>query len=359
MNAGADFNRNNFDCLRVVLASIVVLFHISALTLLPAFAILGEYCSAHFAVRSFFVISGMLIYRSYDRSSTVASYFEKRVRRIYPAYVTTILIAAFGLSLLSTVPLPDYFGIGFWKYLGANLLFLNFLAPSLPGVFGSNVLPAVNGALWTLKIEVVFYLFVPLIHYFCNRFGTKLTVGVMFVLSLSWKFGFLWLSAIHNAGASFNEDAPRNIYQKLSVQFPAQLAYFLAGVLLLLYFEKLKNHFRSILGITCVVYLIDHFFTGELLDMVWISGFVFIFAFWRYFGNFAKHGDFSYGLYIVHWPIIQTFLALGLGKQSAPVFFLVTVSTIIAASVLMWKLVESKFLSRGNHYRHASLEGPA
>lgn len=359
MKGGVDFNRNNFDFLRVLLASIVVLFHISALTELPAFALLGEYCSAHFAVRSFFVISGMLIYRSYTRSSSVGSYFEKRVRRIYPAYFTTIVIAALALCLLTTVPLSVYFGAGFWKYLGANLLFLNFLAPSLPGVFETHALSAVDGALWTLKIEVVFYIFVPVLHYLCNRFGTKLTVGIMFMLSSIWKFGFLWLAAIHSAGVSYSDDAPRNIYQKLDVQFPAQLAYFLAGVILLLYFDKLKFHFRSILAITCAFYLLDHFFTGELFDLIWISGVVFMFAFWRYFGNFAKHGDFSYGLYIVHWPILQVLIDLGLAKQHPAVFFFTSIGTILLASVLMWKLVESKFLSRSNHYRHASIEKSA
>lgn len=359
MKGGADLDRNNFDFLRVILASIVVLYHVNALTELPAFAFLGEYCSAHFAVRSFFVISGMLIYRSYDRSSSASSYFEKRVRRIYPAYITTIVIAALALSLLSTVPPSAYFGLGFWKYLGANLLFLNFLAPSLPGVFGSNALSAVDGALWTLKIEVVFYLFVPILHYLCNQFGTRLTVGVMFVLSSIWKYGFLWLAVIHSAGTTYSDDAPRNIYQKLAVQFPTQLVYFLAGVLLLLYFDKLKLHFRSILAFTCVFYLIDHFFTGENLDVLWITGFVFVFAFWHYFGNFAKHGDFSYGLYIVHWPILQTLIALGLAKVNPAVFFLTSAGTILLASVLMWKLVESKFLSRNNHYRHATVSKPA
>lgn len=355
MKGGAGLDRNNFDFLRVILASTVVLFHVSALTGLPAFAILSQYGSAHFAFRAFFVISGMLIYRSYIRSSTVASYFEKRARRIYPAYFVTIVVAAVALCLLSTMPPSVYFGLSFWKYLGANLLFLNFLAPTLPGVFESNILPAVDGALWTLKIEVIFYLFVPLLHYLCNRFGTGLAVGVMFLLSSTWKYGLLWLAVLHNGGVPYNDGAPRNIYQKLAVQFPSQLVYFLAVILLLLYFDKLKLHFRIILALTFAFFLIDYFFAIENLDVLWISGFVFIFAFWHYFGNFAKHGDFSYGLYIVHWPILQTFVALELAKHSPAVFFLVSISATILVSVLMWNLVESRFLSRANRYRHASV----
>jgi peptidoglycan/LPS O-acetylase OafA/YrhL len=359
MKGGSDFNRNNLDCLRLILASIVVLFHVHALTDLPAFWFFEKYCSPHFAVRGFFVISGLLIYRSYMRSSSMTSYLDKRVRRIYPAYFTTIVIAALGLSLMSSLPPSQYFGLGFWKYLGANLLFLNFLAPSLPGVFTTNTMSAVDGALWTLKIEVVFYLFVPIMHYLCNRFGTKLIVGTIFVLSSAWKYGFEWLAFTHSSMAGYSLDAPRNIYAILAVQFPAQLVYFTAGVLLLLYFDKLKLHFGIIIFISASLFLVDHFFTGELLDIFWISGLVFVFGFWRYFGNFSKYGDFSYGAYIVHWPILQILIAFGLLKLNPAVFFLLSISLIGLASVLMWHLVETRFLASSNHYRNASVQKTA
>lgn len=356
MGEGADFNRNNLDCLRLVLASTVALYHISALSNLAAFDVLGKYCNPHFAVHAFFVISGLLIYRSYERSSSPRSYFDKRVRRIYPAYFTTIVVAALALTFLTSVPLSQYFGLGFWKYLVANLLFLNFLAPSLPGVFTSNSLSAVDGALWTLKIEVVFYLFVPVMHFLCSKFGTKRTIGAIFLLSSLWKYGFTWMAATHSTRAMFTLDASRNLYSQLSVQFPAQLAYFTVGILLLLYFDKLKKHFLLLSCLTACLYLTDHFFTGELLDVFWISGFVFVFGFWRYFGNFSKYGDFSYGAYIVHWPILQVLIALGVAALHPAVFFVCAIFLIGIVSVLSWHLVERRFLASSNHYRRASAE---
>ena len=270
----ADFSRNNLDCLRLILASTVFLFHISALTNLPAFSVLGKYCSPHFAVKSFFVISGLLIYRSYTRSRSVASYFEKRARRIYPAYFTIIVLAAFTLWPLSVSSLSQYFGIGFWKYLGANLLFLNFLAPSLPGLFTSNDMSAVNGALWTLKIEVAFYLCIPILHWLCGRFGTKKVMGALFCASCLWKYGFAWLDYIHSSQGISSLQNSRTIYAQLEVQLPAQFVYFGAGILLLLYFDRLKAHFRAISFITACLFLLDHFLTGEILDVLWISGLV-------------------------------------------------------------------------------------
>jgi peptidoglycan/LPS O-acetylase OafA/YrhL len=335
----------------------VVLQHNLALTNFSAFSAFG-YFPAFFAVKAFFVISGLLIYRSYTRSSSVASYLEKRVRRIYPAYLAIVVLAAFALWPLSTLPSSQYFGVGFWKYLGANLVFLNFLAPSLPGVFTSNSMTAVNGALWTLKIEVAFYLFVPVMYYLCNRFGTKKIIGIIFCFSCIWKYGFALLDSMARSHGAHSFDGERTIYYKLDVQFPAQLAYFTAGILLLLYFDRLKHYFRTIACITVCLFFLDHWFTEGVFDIFWISGLVFVFGFWRYFGNFSKYGDFSYGVYIVHWPILQTMIFFGLASLHPAMFLLICLSLVGLASLLMWHLVESRFLKSSSHYRQVSLKAP-
>jgi len=354
VKGSADFSRNNLDCLRLILASIVALFHIYALTGLHAFSAFGKYLSPHFAVKGFFVISGMLIYRSYTRSSSVKSYLEKRVRRIYPAYLTIVTLAAVTMCTLSTLPLSRYFGTGFWRYLGANLVFLNFLSPSLPGVFATHANSAVNGALWTLKIEVAFYLCVPVLHYLSVRFGTKRVMGIVFLLSCIWKFGFELLARANHARNIEGMAASRSIYEQLGVQLPAQLIYFVAGILVLLYFDRLKKHFLTISCLSTCLFLLDHFFAGGVLDVLWITGVVFVFGFWRYFGNFSKHGDFSYGVYIVHWPVLQTLIALGLAKQNPAVFLVVALTLIGLTAMLLWHIVESRFLATSSHYREVS-----
>lgn len=364
MKSSADLSRNNLDCLRLILASTVALFHLHELTQIPTFDCLGVYLSPVFAVRSFFVISGLLIYRSYSRSSSLRSYFEKRIRRIYPAYFTVIVVAAFAFLPLSIFPAHRYFGLGFVKYLASNLVFLNFLFPMLPGVFRNNPSWAVNGALWTLKIEVVFYLFVPVMHWLAEKFGTKLVLGTLFFLSCLWKYGFVALGAIYSSPAVLSHDPTRNIYTQLAVQFPGQLQYFIAGIVLLLCFDKLKNYFGVILAVSIALFLVDHFFTDSLLDsgaifdIFWISGIVFFFGFWRYFGNFSKYGDFSYGVYIVHWPILQTLTTLRIININPYVFFVLAVSLIAFAAFLMWHLVEKRFLASSSHYRQGD-SGPA
>ncbi len=359
MRVGTDFSRNNLDCLRLILASIVALFHLYVLSGISAFSVFGRYLSPHFAVNGFFVISGFLIYRSYTRSSSTRSYFEKRARRIYPAYFTIVMLAAIALCPLSTLPLSQYFGMGFWKYLGANLLFLNFLAPSLPGVFASNSISAVNGALWTLKIEVAFYLLVPVMHHLCEHFGARKIIGAIFILSSAWKYGFAWLATMGGSPALFSLDRSRTFYEQMGAQFPGQLLYFCAGVLLLLYFDTLKLYFRSIAILTAALFLLDHWLMRGTLDVLWISGLIFVFGFWRYFGNFSKYGDFSYGIYIVHFPILQTLIALGLARFNPVIFLIAGLSLISLAGFLMWHLVENRFLASSSHYRQGLLKRPA
>ena len=348
MRLTADFKENNLDLLRLLFALIVVLYHTSGLTGVQGLALLGEYCSPHFAVHGFFVISGLLIYRSYTRSTSIRSYLEKRVRRIYPAYFVVVVGAAALLPLLSPGFPAQTYGGAFWKYLGANLLFLNFLATNLPGVFAANPMQqAVNGALWTLKIEVVFYLCVPLIHNLCRRFGTKAAIGTIFALSCLWKVAF-WQLALH--------DPSRPIWDRLDVQIPSQMTYFCAGILLLTYFEKLRNHGLIVSVITACVFLADHFWGREFLDVFWISGFVLVCGFCRYLGNFVKYGDFSYGVYIVHWPILQCMVFFKLTQLNPLIFLFLALVLVFAASFLMWHLVEKRFLAASSHYKRAPVK---
>ena len=62
---------------------------------------------------------------------------------------------------------------------------------------------------------------------------------------------------------------------------------------------------------------------------------------------------------IVHWPILQTMIFFGLKKLPPALFLMLSVSFVGLASVLMWHLVESRFLKSSSHYRQGSLKAPA
>ena len=79
-----------------------------------------------------------------------------------------------------------------------------------------------------------------------------------------------------------------------------------------------------------------------------LSIIVIYFGLFLYVGNFGKYGDFSYGIYILHFPIIQFLLSRFSFKEN-PYLFLFTVLTITTMmSVMMWHLVEKHFIARRN-----------
>ena len=68
--------RNNFDHIRLFLALGVFLFHVFDLTRLDIFFFFNYFLNAAVAVHSFFIVSGFLIFMSYERSSSLKRYFS-------------------------------------------------------------------------------------------------------------------------------------------------------------------------------------------------------------------------------------------------------------------------------------------
>ena len=169
-HSNSRLTENNFDLLRLLFSGIVVLVHAYELSGFQQLGIFTRVLSSTVAVKAFFVVSGFLIFMSYERSTTISAYSNKRIRRIYPAYFTVVMLCAIGLIAVSTKNIGDYLSLTWVKYVFANLAFLNFLQPTLPGVFDSNKLTAVNGALWTLKVEAMF-LSVPLFVFLFRKFA--------------------------------------------------------------------------------------------------------------------------------------------------------------------------------------------
>lgn len=340
--------KNNFDLLRVLFALMVCLVHVFELSGFRQLSWIIVIFSSEIAVKSFFVISGFLIFMSYERSSSLKSYVSKRFRRIYPAYFTVVVICSSSFVAISTVGGEDYFSLEWFQYVAANLSFLNFLHPTLPGVFESNRMSSVNGSLWTLKIEVMFYMVVPLLGYLFRRFSR---LGVMIVVyCVSVLYSELLLSAAERTGFVF--------YETLSRQLPGQLSYFISGAFLYYFFSFFQRQaFYIVIGSTLVL-IVDQVISLSVFEPFALGVMVIFFGLYIYVGNFGKYGDFSYGIYIIHFPIIQYFLYLGWFKGQ-PWYFLSSVIFItIVGSIAMWHMVEKRFLLRSSHYIDAA-EGAA
>ena len=81
-----------------------------------------------------------------------------------------------------------------------------------------------------------------------------------------------------------------------------------------------------------------------------IATLVIFFGLFLYAGNFGKFGDISYGVYILHFPIIQIFLDEAWFEEDPWLFLSGIIVVTLIGAILMWHFVEKKFLLRSSHY---------
>jgi peptidoglycan/LPS O-acetylase OafA/YrhL len=337
---------NNFDLLRFLFAGTVLLVHAHILSGHPDLRFLSAMLSSEVAVRGFFVVSGILVFMSFENSRNLRSYAEKRLRRIYPAYFVSVMLGAILLVTLSNATAAEYFSLEWIKYVLANLTFLNFIHANLPGVFTDNIFTEINGALWTLKIEVMFYAVIPVIVLACRRFGRLWILATIYTASVLYTYILTGLA----------ETTGSPIYVVLARQLPGQLTYFVSGALIYYYLDVFeKNLLKFLIPAVCVL-ILHRFYPLPIVEPLALATVVAFFGFFLYAGNFGKHGDFSYGIYILHFPILQAMIQGGLFTYSPYLALAAACVLIFASAVLMWNFVEKRFLLRSSHYVSAERE---
>jgi peptidoglycan/LPS O-acetylase OafA/YrhL len=328
--------KNNFDIVRLCLASAVVLIHAYDLSSSAPLSFLLRIFSPHFAVEGFFAISGFLIFASYDRCASLGEYVRNRAWRILPGYwLSTLFCLAIAFSL-------GCFHVG--RFLLANLTFANFVQPNVPGVFDSNPgNSAMNGALWTIKIELMFYASVPIIAWLCRRLRRDAVLWTLFVLSIAFRVIF----ASH---------------EKLSIQLPGQLSFFMIGALIYYHLEWFKRHGWALMAVAALCLFIHDwtgwFFLRPAAVAALTLGACHLLP---HVEGPARWGDFSYGTYILHYPIVQAMVALGVYRFNPWLGLGATIVAVACAAAFSWFVVEKPSLthSRSRRLRQAALHQTA
>ncbi|MFY4760054.1 acyltransferase family protein [Aliarcobacter butzleri] len=315
--------KNNFDILRLVLAILVYFAHWNTLSVQNIEIFIFKLSG--FAVDMFFVVSGFLIFWSYENDQNNKNFYIKRFFRIFPLYAFLIV-----LQTLFFIGFSDGKVIEIVKYFVVNMFFLNFLAPSVSYTFSGLEVNAINGSLWTLKNEVAFYVIVPLIFMLYKRFGIILLL-IMYILSVIYMFIVNFIGM-----------------EKLLVQFPAQLRLFLVGIICYIIFKKFnKNniYLAVLISFLLVVLFKDIIYFKYMIYPMCIGIFV---IFCAYFIKYIKVDfDFSYSFYILHFPVIQLALYFGINPTNPIISFLTLFTVILILSYLSEKYIEKKFIKIG------------
>ncbi len=335
---------NAFDALRLVLAIMVVYSHahlVGGFASDPWIGFTKDQMSAgRLGVLGFFGISGYLISASYDRSRTPWAYLNRRVRRIFPAFYASLVVSAFviGPLIFALKPggrLADYpltGSGGALQYIYANA-FLHMRSWGIAGMLdGLPFFGSLNGSLWTLFPEFVCYLGV-------------LAVGVCTALPQRRIFLLLWAAIAF--GFNFALAAVPGATYPLLPTFVALsdtapfICAFAAGACCWAFRDEISVGPGPTLLVGMSALVLLHYGGWMIAGPVLFP--VFVLSLAQSFELRLRH-DFSYGVYIYHFPCQQLLARTGIVHGSYAVFFLSSLALTFAFAIPSWFLVERPFL---------------
>jgi len=348
---------NSFHFLRFVFAAMVILSHSWALLYgEKSVDFLAKYTSNQIsfgaiAVFGFMVISGFLVTQSFINSKNYFFYLIKRILRIFPAFlVSLVLIALFVGPFLTKLNLVSYFFSGSgqlsdnpFMFVFKNIIFnINGLYSwGIHDLFLNNPFPSgVNGSMWTLKHEFACYLILPILGYFLFFRHKLLLIGftVLFVIIniLKQKFG---ISAFDLPGdkfwviGAFEYDS----FFKLG-------SYFFIGMLMYVFSNKIIINKRLFLLSLMLLFISLKFGNVNILALLLLPYIVIYLAVNLPFSKFSKYGDYSYGMYIYAFPVMQMLVLFFKDKLEIFSFFVSSFLITLFVSFFSWKFIEKPCL---------------
>jgi len=337
----SDRHSNNFDALRLLAATMVIVHHTSTFRILP-FKPVTEFSFGFVGVATFFIVSGYLIMRSWDRATSTLRFLRARVLRIFPGLIVAVVVTAFVIGPLLTSLPPGTYLTSSQPFRYLFTIDLMHLDQSLPGVaFNYGYPVSVNTPLWTLPVEFKMYLFLAILGiagalrsrvflstaFVIACFGAYRPTGVAFSFLTYWGIGAFVTSLL---GATNN--------------YPL---FFLAGSLLYCFRDTLRPDVRVALPLL-VLWLASHYTNhADVISLVclpyvvlWVG-----LASTRGLRQVSRIGDLSYGLYIYAFPIQHVWMKVtGLHAGGHGALFALVFATTLPVAFASWHLVEKRAL---------------
>jgi len=259
------------------------------------------------------VLSGYLLTSQWlDRAMTVQSvmhFYKRRILRIFPAAWLQLALLIFLAAIW-----PALFEQASWsKWLLNASLWVN-----LPPWFESPI----NNVWWTLPIEMMFYLVLPFLVYCQRRFGLGVMVIAILFVTVSWR----WWVMLKYAGRDFSTTELLVVLDAL----PGVLMTFGAGFAAAVLQVKIKKaHALPLLWLSLLLFVVLQTLLVSFIEVYWQGGW--LLCMWnsslalsmagivialcklpesaaaRTLSNrpMIALGDWSFGIYLWHFPVLQ------------------------------------------------------
>ena len=267
---------------------------------------------------------------------------KNRCLRIFPALWFAFILAMALLLLFKVISFTSFLNLDLWAWFFGQITIFQYYTPNLLRNFGVGT---PNGSLWTIPVELEFYILLPVFFLFLKHISIKVKFIALFLFSAM--FNFLWTSACESG---------ESILDKLiEVSIFPYLYAFLFGGLMFLNWSKIKWFIEGkicywflIYGLYCYFadalpgYHLDDWTTllaNLLLGILTISA-----AFSKISLGKVLHGnDISYGIYIYHMLVINVFVQMKfVGNIS---YLLMALIITVCIAIISWVFIEKKALS--------------
>lgn len=329
---------NNYNLLRFLAACFIAVYHCYFMALGPEMSDVrypALYQFSQIVLNFFFITSGFLIAQSFQRRQDIISYCVARCLRLLPGlFVLAVLICFVMGPIVTQVSLAEYFSsLATWIYVPVTTA----LQPDaiLPGVFASNINPhEIDDALWTLRYEVLCYIGLAFL-------------GLWGALNVSRKFYFVSLAVLLGYGVITYATSLRDI-AGVNHLMHFGLSFFV-GTFAYVFRSLIPLHWGLALLMGGLAFTGFAFF-GTLAEPLVILATAYI-VFWLayvpagFLRRYNQFGDYSYGVYIYHYPIEQIFM-FAVGGFSPLGLFLVSFPFTLICAICSWIFIEKPSLQR-------------
>ncbi|HEV2561575.1 MAG TPA: acyltransferase family protein [Rhizomicrobium sp.] len=340
--------RADIDGLRALAVLSVILFHYHV----------APFSGGFVGVDIFFVISGFLITSLIhdeiaERKFSIARFYERRVRRIFPALFFVLAVSAIAAGILFFPYDLQHFG----SSLEATIVFgSNFLFNATAGYWDTVAQRKPLLHTWSLAVEEQYYLLFPAILFFAAKGGEKLQrIAIALILALSLALS-IW--GVRAAPTSAFYLLPYRAWELMLGGMiaiggvPAPKARWLREVLCLLGL--------ALILFSIFAYSSETRFPGEAAIAPCLGAALLIFA-----GEggsaisaglasppFRAIGLISYSLYLWHW-VILVFSKYALFRELDAVETVEMIVLSFAMAAISWRFIELPFRDRNNFSRRS------
>ena len=342
----SDWRVNNFDLLRLLAAlQVAVVHNIGILKPTGYFArLLGAGLDRFPGVPIFFVISGILISTSYERSDSLRDYLRNRCLRIFPGLwvclvVSVVVILALGVGSLGRITAADWL---LW-WAGQMSIFQNFQA-----TFLEPLSTGLNRSLWTIPVELEFYIVLPALY---GILRLRMRLGNVRLLAIGLASLAVQLLIVN----SHRSVGQVRAYSLLQATLAPYLWMFLVGVSIQRNWSTVRGwlfgraHWWGLgyLMLCAAARCLGVDTGGNYMSPVYLlplAGLIVSLAMSapQLSDRILRHHDVSYGLYLYHMLVID--LLVGLAAPFAWASFAAAIIVSLGLSALSWTLIEKPYL---------------